>query len=256
MTGTADVPRARVSHPPLPHRQEIFLDSAVTTVAPHGTALPTAALWDAGVRLAAAVSLPPLPLLPAVAGMHCSGPLRHVAHTEGVVSIFIGIDAAAEGDVLLVDNSGRTDEACVGDLVAIEARQAGIAGIVIWGCHRDTDELAAIGLPVFSLGPCPASPRLGAGRPAPPSLPPFPGRDGDRLAADTDGVVLVPGAVHEEVAALAGRIVRAERTQAERALSGVSLREQLGWDRFLERRRTDPGYAFRSHLAQVDGALE
>ncbi|WP_449475755.1 RraA family protein [Streptomyces abikoensis] len=232
------------------------MDSAVTTVATQAATLPTAALWDAGVRLAAAVSLPPLPLLPAAAGMRCSGPLRRVAHTEGVVSIFIGIDSAAEGEVLLVDNSGRTDEACVGDLVAIEARQAGIAGIVVWGCHRDSDELAAIGLPVFSLGPCPASPRLGAGRPAPPALPPFPGRDGDRLAADADGVVLIPGEAHEEVTALAGQIARAERAQAERALSGVSVRKQLSWERFLERRRTDPGYAFRSHLAQVDGALE
>ncbi|GGX65074.1 RraA family protein [Streptomyces hiroshimensis] len=217
---------------------------------------PTTALWDAGVRLGAAVTLPPLPLAPVAAGMRCSGPLRRVQHTEGVVSIFTGIDAAAPGDVLLIDNSGRTDEACVGDLVAIEALQAGIAGIVVWGCHRDSDELAAIGLPVFSLGPCPASPRLGPGRTPAPALPPFTGRDGDGVTADSDGVLIVPAAARAEVAAVAERIVRAERAQAEQALKGVSLREQLGWDRFLERRRTDPGYAFRSHLAQVDGALE
>ncbi|MFC5144182.1 RraA family protein [Streptomyces aureoversilis] len=222
---------------------------------PAGTP-PTTALWDAGIRLGAAVTLPPLPLAPVAAGMRCAGPLRRVQHTEGVVSIFTGIDAAAPGDILLVDNSGRTDEACVGDLVAIEARQAGLAGIVVWGCHRDSDELAAIGLPVFSLGPCPASPRLGPGRGPAPALPPLTGRDGDSVTADSDGVLIVPAAAHAEVAAVAGQIVRAERAQAERALEGVSLREQLGWDRFLERRRTDPGYAFRSHLAQVDGALE
>ncbi|MEV5376227.1 RraA family protein [Streptomyces nondiastaticus] len=238
------------------------LDSTGVTAAADGTdagtpaPLPTTALWDAGVRLGAAVELPPLPLAPAAAGMRCAGPLRRVEHSEGVVSVFAGIDAAAPGDVLLVDNSGRTDEACVGDLVAIEALQAGIAGIVVWGCHRDSDDLAAIGLPVFSLGPCPASPRLGPGRPAPPALPRIAGRDGDVLAADADGVLLVPAAARDEVAALAGRIVRAERSQAELARQGVSLREQLSWDRFLERRRTDPGYAFRSHLAQVDGALE
>ncbi|MFF7728860.1 RraA family protein [Streptomyces sp. NPDC008001] len=238
------------------------VESTGVTAAPDGTAagtpapLPTSALWDAGVRLGTAVELPPLPLAPVAAGMRCTGPVRRVQHDEGVVSILAGIDAAAAGDVLLIDNSGRTDEACVGDLVAIEARQAGIAGIVVWGCHRDTDELAAIGLPVFSLGPCPASPRLGPGRPAAPVLPRIAGRDGDGVAADSDGVLFVPAAAREDVTVLAGRIVRAERAQAELALEGVSLREQLSWDRFLERRRADPGYAFRSHLAQIDGALE
>jgi regulator of RNase E activity RraA len=42
------------------------------------------------------------------------------------------------GDVLVVDNGGRLDEACVGDLVALEAKHAGVAGIAIWGLHRDT----------------------------------------------------------------------------------------------------------------------
>jgi len=32
------------------------------------------------------------------------------------------------------------------------------AGIVIWGLHRGTRELAAIGLPVFSLGALPTGP--------------------------------------------------------------------------------------------------
>ncbi|MBT2387354.1 RraA family protein [Streptomyces sp. ISL-11] len=188
--------------------------------------------------------------------MACAGPLRRVQHTEGVVSILAGIDAAAGGEVLLIDNLGRTDEACVGDLVAIEARQAGIAGVVVWGCHRDTDELAAIGLPVFSIGPCPASPRLGPDSTEPPSLPPVAGEDGDLVVADSDGVLVVPAAVRGDVTALAERIVTAERAQAERALAGDSLREQLQWKAFQERRRAEPGYTFRSHLALINGAFE
>ena len=43
---------------------------------------------------------------------------------------------AAPGDVLVVDNGGRLDEACVGDLVALEAQAAGVEGMVIWGLHR------------------------------------------------------------------------------------------------------------------------
>lgn len=45
----------------------------------------------------------------------------------------------------------RLDEACVGDLVTLEAKGEGITGIVIWGLHRDSQELREIGLPLFSL---------------------------------------------------------------------------------------------------------
>lgn len=40
---------------------------------------------------------------------------------------------AAPGEVLVIDNGGRRDEACIGDLVVLEAEKADIAGIVIGG---------------------------------------------------------------------------------------------------------------------------
>ena len=61
----------------------------------------------------------------------------------------------AVGRVLVIDNDGRLDEGCIGDLVALECASAGIAGIVIWGLHRDSAELRRMGLPVFSLGRAP-----------------------------------------------------------------------------------------------------
>ena len=69
------------------------------------------------------------------------------------------LEAAERGDVLVVDNGGRTDEACVGDLVTLEVGNAGLAGIVIWGLRRDTQELLEIGLPVLSLGTLPTGPQ-------------------------------------------------------------------------------------------------
>ncbi|GAB2788660.1 RraA family protein [Streptomyces daliensis] len=238
-----------------------------------GQMWPTAALWDAGIRLGHRLTLPPLPLRPAAPGMRLTGPVRRIRHTEGVASILAGLDEAREGDVLFIDNEARTDEACVGDLVAIEARLAGMAGLVVWGCHRDTDELAVIRLPVFSLGPCPSSP---APRPLPEaddgtdadadadadagtdaaSEPPFPFETGDVAVGDSDGLVLVPAKVHAEVVEVARSIVAAEQRQAEKALGGVGLREQLRWAEFRERRREDPSYTFRAHMARVGGALE
>ena len=68
------------------------------------------------------------------------------------------LEGAAPGEVLVADNDGRLDESCVGDLVALEAQAAGLDGIVIWGLHRDTADIQAIGLPVFSLRAIPAGP--------------------------------------------------------------------------------------------------
>ncbi|MFD3543555.1 RraA family protein [Streptomyces sp. NPDC058662] len=241
-----------------------------------GRVWPTAALWDAGLRLGHTLTLPPLPLRPAAAGMRLSGPLRRVPHTHGVASILDALDASAPGDVLLIDNQGRTDEACVGDLVAIEARLAKIAGILVWGCHRDSDDLAVIGLPVFSLGPCPASPTP---RPAPTDTGPgargaagtggagtgaagggsgqaFKAVDGDIAVADSDGLVLIPAAAHHDILDTARTIVQAEQHQANQALGGISLREQLRWHDYQEQRRTDPTYTFRAHLTRINGALE
>jgi regulator of RNase E activity RraA len=58
---------------------------------------------------------------------------------------------AAPGDVLVVDTGGLLDEACVGDLVALEAHAAGMEGMVIWRLRRGAAAIRAIGLPVFSL---------------------------------------------------------------------------------------------------------
>ena len=57
-------------------------------------------------------------------------PARHA----GSVDVFLeAFDRAAPGDVLVADNGGRLDEACIGDLIALEAQTAGLAGMVVWG---------------------------------------------------------------------------------------------------------------------------
>ena len=122
-------------------------------------ALTTAHLADACIRAQTPVRCAPALLHAVVPGSRLAGrviPARHA----GSVDIFLeALQEAAPGDVLVVDNAGRLDESCVGDLVVLEAHAAGLDGIVIWGLHRDTSDIRAIGLPVISLGAIPTGPQ-------------------------------------------------------------------------------------------------
>jgi regulator of RNase E activity RraA len=104
-------------------------------------------------------SLHPAGTRPLWSGTHLVGrvsPARHYGSVDVILEAFEGSDP---GDVFVIDNSGRPDEACVGDLVTLEASRAGLSGIAIWGLHRDTTELQIIRLPMFSLGALPAGPQ-------------------------------------------------------------------------------------------------
>jgi len=43
-------------------------------------------------------------------------------------------------------------DACVRIGLALRLAPPGLAGIIVWGCHRDTAEVVSVGLPVFSCG--------------------------------------------------------------------------------------------------------
>ena len=177
---------------------------------------------------------------------------------RGSVDVFLEAFGRAErGDVLVVDNGGRDDEGCIGDLVALEAANAGVAGIVIWGRHRDSAVLATLSLGLWSCGANPVGPP-GVRQAAHDGV--FVGdvrvNDRDLIVADEDGVLFVPGDAAERVLDAAREIEWAERRQAERAHGGESLREQLRFDEYLERRAADPALTFRDHLRAISSHIE
>ena len=198
--------------------------------------------------------------LTAVTGSRVAGRVLPAQHV-GSVDVFLeAFESAADGDVLVVDNGGRRDEACVGDLLALEAAAAGVVGIVIWGLHRDTVDIAAIGLPVFSLGALPTGPLRLDPQPADALSTATIGdwtvtRD-DVVLADEDGAIFVPTDRLEELFGLAESIRDTERRQADAIRAGRSLREQVSFAQYLERRAADPSLTFRQHLRAVRGAIE
>ena len=222
--------------------------------------LSTPLIADAGLRLQLSILIAPSGIRPVIPGSRLAGhalPVRHF----GSVDVFLeAMEAAQSGDVLVIDNGGRLDEGCIGDLTALEAQASNLSGIVVWGTRRDTPELRQIGLPIFSYGSCPSGPQRLDPR----------SEDALRVArfgefrvtkdhvvfADDDGCIFVSAKSVEQVMKGARDIWQTERKQADRIKSGQTLRQQLKFTEYLKKRSSDPDHTFRQHLRDIGGAIE
>ncbi len=222
--------------------------------------LSTPHIADACLRVGVSVRCAPSQLQAIDVHMHCAGPVMPVRHT-GSVDIFLeALEQASPGDILLVDDSGRHDRSCVGDMITREVKMAGLSGIVVWGCHRDTCELMEIGLPFFSLGKIPTGP-LEATDSAPDAL--TWAKVGDWIVTskdvavgDGDGVIFLPEDRLDEIIPAAESIRDTEHKQAERMRQGQGLRQQLQFSDYLMKHKQHPSYSFRNHLRKIGGAVE
>lgn len=222
--------------------------------------LTSAHVADACLQTGSGFAIAPSGTAPVGQGMRAHGPVRPVRH-YGSVDVFLeAIDTAASGEIMVIDNGGRRDEACIGDLVAIEAEAAGLAGIVVWGLHRDTAEMVELGLPVFSLGSTP----LGPQRLDPRENNAFTvaqigdatvGRN-DWALADSDGVIFVNQADLDSVLAAAEQIRDVEHRQAGGVRQGHTIRDQLLFAEYKKKAAQDPDYTLRQHLIETGGAIE
>ena len=161
---------------------------------------------------------------------------------------------------MVIDNHGRADEGCIGDLTVLEARASGLAGIVVWGTHRDTPQLRQIGFPVFSYGNCLSGPQrldqqtTDALQIA--QFGPIKVTRNDFVFADDDGCIFVAADKVKEILNAARSIAVTEVRQAEKIAKGERLAAQLKFQEYLARRKADPDYTFRQHLREIGGAIE
>lgn len=222
-------------------------------------ALPTAAVADACVRLHVPVRQV-TGLYALIPGRIAAGPVLPVQHAGSVDVFFEALQAAKPGAVLCIDNGGRLDEGCIGDLTVLEAIHHGCVGVLVDGAHRDTSALRQLSLPVWSrgrspFGPLAARPRakdaLGAA-----NVGGYRVTDDDVVVLDEDGAVFVPADRAPKVWELAARIQKTELEQAQLARKGTPLCEQFQVKAYLAAKAKDPSLGFRAHLRAIGKAIE
>jgi 4-hydroxy-4-methyl-2-oxoglutarate aldolase len=125
--------------------------------------LSTPLITDAALRLKIPVSIAPPGIHPVAPGMRLAGRVLPAKHF-GSVDVFLeAMESSEPGDILVIDNGGRNDEGCIGDLTALETQAARLAGIVVWGntsrhSRTETDQPPDLQLWQLPLRPAAARP--------------------------------------------------------------------------------------------------
>ena len=154
----------------------------------------TADLYDAhgeALRVAA-------PIFRNFGGMRCfEGPVSTVKVFEDNSLVRAALEERGEGRVLVIDGGGSLRCALVGDQLATIGHDNGWAGIVVYGCIRDTVPIARIDIGVKAIATNPRkSIKKGEGeRDVVVRFAEISVRPGDYIYADEDGVVVAESAL-------------------------------------------------------------
>lgn len=162
-------------------------------------------------------------IAPLARHMKVAGPAFTVEVRPGDNLMFHAALALAKpGDVIVVDGKGDGTSALCGAIMSAEAQASGIAGFVVYGAARDTEELSEGQFPIFATGANPNGPTRGlAGRINwPVSLGGVTINPGDLIVGDSDGVVVIPKETAEEVVGLAAEKTAAEAERFKQIASG------------------------------------
>ncbi|EXA31553.1 hypothetical protein BFJ63_vAg16629 [Fusarium oxysporum f. sp. narcissi] len=154
--------------------------------------------------------------------------VRYVPATNSGPSKGVGdwIDNVSKGDVILIDNGGRTDCTVWGDIMTQYAGIRGIAATVIDGVCRDVNRAITDNYPMFTAGRWmrTAKDRIElAGVNEPIGIGRVHVNPRDIVVADANGVVIVPRDRAREVAEIARWIDKSEERIREMIASGTTL---------------------------------
>ncbi|MGV3655677.1 MAG: RraA family protein [Noviherbaspirillum sp.] len=138
------------------------------------------------------------------------------------LAVHAALSMVKRGEVLVVDAGGYPNRAIMGGLMTRQALALGVAGVIIDGAVRDTEELRALGLPMFSAATHPAGPtKTGGGAVAQEiCCGGVAVRNGDWILADADGIAVIPDQDFDAVAGKAHEKLERETARIKAIESG------------------------------------
>lgn len=146
------------------------------------------------------------------------------------------IYAANPGDVLILDLHGYSNAGHFGDIMATACKLHGLAGVVIDGSCRDSEDIKELGFPVFARAFNPSGTvkeslaKLGV----PVRCGGIEVRPGDIIFGDCDGVVVIPQEQEDEVFEKALNKFDHEKEIIHELETGKTTLEIYGFDKIID----------------------
>jgi 4-hydroxy-4-methyl-2-oxoglutarate aldolase len=170
-------------------------------------------------------------------GMRICGTACTVSTRGGdFVATLLGLAVAQAGDVLVIDNQGRTDAAVWGEITTVEAQRKGLAGLVVDGNVRDIEGIRNRKFPVFARGRVPRV--VGRSSLGEVNVAIQCGgvvvHPGDIVVGDADGIVVVAKEKAEAVLRLALNIGDYENHLLQKVMEGATQAEIFAIDKQFE----------------------
>ena len=191
--------------------------------------LPTSTISDALDRLGIAGGCEGIfPIVPLVKMAGPAFTVRYVPVGEVKGTVGDYIDSVQLGDVIVLDNNGRTDCTVWGDILTVLAKMKRISGTVIDGVCRDVPNILKEQYPIFTRGRFMMTGKdrvMVDAENVTVSIGKRQVKPGDILVGDDSGVVVVPRERAEEVLSLSREIEEAENRIEEALRQGLSIKE-------------------------------
>ena len=163
-----------------------------------------------------------------IPGSSAAGPARTVRCGQGDnLMVHAVMDRAQPGDVLVLTMPEPEPVAVVGDLLVTQAKERGVAALLVDAAVRDAEDLRELGVPIWArwirvrgatkseVGEIDVPIEVGGATIRP----------GDTVVLDADGAVVVPQERTDEVLAASRERLDGERVKREKLQSG-----QLSYD--------------------------
>jgi 5-oxopent-3-ene-1,2,5-tricarboxylate decarboxylase/2-hydroxyhepta-2,4-diene-1,7-dioate isomerase len=206
-------------------------DETKQRLASVATATLAGVLHRRGIRSSFLTGL--APLAPGRAMVGIARTLRYLPMREDLIPVYAtrtnaqrdAVESLQPGEVLVISARDVPDAGTIGDIYAMRATMLGAVGVVTDGATRDTPALAAMDIPVYHRAAHGSTYRrhhMPVDQQVPIACAGVTVLPGDVMVGDDEGVVCIPAALVDEVAAEAAEQELAEEWALQQVAAGRS----------------------------------